>query len=85
MWFGVWSNKEQGVEEEKATEVEDNRRQKSEEKQIRENEDKLRGLESCEALVRSVLTLGNLDNIERRKNMAKSEGPNSDCNIEFFL
>ena len=40
----------------KATEVEDNRRQKYEEKQIRENEDKLRGLESCEALVRSVLT-----------------------------
>ena len=36
--------------------VEDNRRQKSEEKQIRENEDKLRGLESCEALVRSVVT-----------------------------
>ena len=42
----------------KATEVEDNRRQKSEKKQIRENEDKLRGLESCEALVPSVLTFG---------------------------
>ena len=40
----------------KVTEVEDNRRQKSEEKQIRENEDKLRGLEIFEALVRSVLT-----------------------------
>ena len=40
------------------TEVEDNRRQKSEEKKIRENEDKLRGLESCEALVRYVLVFG---------------------------
>ena len=30
-------------------------------------------------------TLGNSDKIERRKNMAKSEGPNSDCNIEIFL
>ena len=40
------------------TEVEENRRQKSEDKQVRENEDKLRGLESCEALVRSILTFG---------------------------
>ena len=39
-------------------EVEENRKQKSEEKQIRENEDKLIGLESCEALVCSVLTFG---------------------------
>ena len=30
-------------------------------------------------------TLGNLDKIERRKNMDKSEGPNSDCNVEIFL
>ena len=30
-------------------------------------------------------TLGTTDKIERRKNMAKSEGPNSDCNIEIFL
>ena len=30
-------------------------------------------------------TIGNSDKIERRKNMAKSEGPNSDCNIEMFL
>ena len=42
----------------RATEDEKNRRRKSEEKQVRENEDKLRGLESCEALVSSVLTFG---------------------------
>ena len=30
-------------------------------------------------------TLGITDKRERRKNMAKSEGPNSDCNIEIFL
>ena len=29
-------------------------------------------------------TLGTMDKIERRKNMAKSEGPNSECNIEIF-
>ena len=29
-------------------------------------------------------TLGTTDKRERRKNMAKSEGPNSDCNIEFL-
>ena len=29
-------------------------------------------------------TLGTTDRRERRKNMAKSEGPNSDCNIEIF-
>ena len=48
------------------TEVEENRRQKYEEKQIRENEDKLRGLESCEALFRSVLTFG-MDHINTLK------------------
>ena len=42
----------------RATKVEENRRQKSEEKQVRDNEDKLRDLESCEALVRSFLTFG---------------------------
>ena len=36
-------------------EAKENRRRKSEEKQVRENEDRLRGLESCEALVHSVL------------------------------
>ena len=30
-------------------------------------------------------TLGTTEKRERRKNMAKSEGPNSDCNIEIFL
>ena len=29
-------------------------------------------------------TLGTTDKRERRKNMAKSEGPNSDCNIKKF-
>ena len=47
-------------------EVEDNRRQKYEEKQIRENKDKLRGLESCEALVRSVFTFG-MDHLNNLK------------------
>ena len=42
----------------RATEVEKNRRHKSEENQVRENEDKLRGIESCEALVCPVLTFG---------------------------
>ena len=46
--------------------MEENRRQKSEEKKVRENEDKLRGLESCEALVRSVLTFG-MENINNLK------------------
>ena len=50
----------------KAKEVEDNRRKKSEEKQIRENEDKLRGLKICEALVRSVLTFV-MDHINKLK------------------
>ena len=35
-------------------------------KQVRENEDRLRGLESCEALVRSVLTFG-MDHINKLK------------------
>ena len=30
-------------------------------------------------------TLGTTDKRERRINMANSEGPNSDCNIEIFL
>ena len=30
-------------------------------------------------------TLGTTDKRERRRNMAKSEGPNSDCNIEKNL
>ena len=32
----------------------------------------------------TVHTLGTTDKRERRKNMAKSEGPNSECNIEIF-
>ena len=43
-------------------EVEEDRRQKYEEEQVRENKDRLRGLESCEALVHSILTIG-MDNI----------------------
>ena len=50
--------REKEEKKKRATEVEENRRQKSEEKQVRENEDKLRGLESCESLVCSVLTFG---------------------------
>ena len=48
-----------GNEEKKkrATEAEENRRQKSEEKQVRENENRLISLKSCEALVFSVLHL----------------------------
>ena len=42
----------------RAKEFEENRRHKYEEKQVRENEDRLRSLESCEDLVRSVLTIG---------------------------
>ena len=30
-------------------------------------------------------TIDTTDKRERRKNMSKSEGPNSDCNIEIFL
>ena len=40
------------------TEAEENRRRKSEEKQVKENEYRLRFLESCESLVRSILTVG---------------------------
>ena len=39
-------------------EAEKNRRRKSEYKQVRENGDRLRGLDICKALVRSVLTFG---------------------------
>ena len=46
--------------------VEENRRQKSEEKQVRENEDRFRVLESCEALVHSVLTI-DMDHINKLK------------------
>ena len=38
------------------TKVEKNRRQKSEDKQVKKNEDKFRGLESCESWVSSILT-----------------------------
>ena len=49
-----------------ATEVEGNRSRKSEENQVKENKDKLRGLESCEALVHSVITIGtyNINNLK---------------------
>ena len=30
-------------------------------------------------------TLGTMDRRGRRRNMAKSKGPNSDCNINFFF
>ena len=50
----------------RATDFEENRRQKSEEKQVRENEDRLRGLDSCEALVLFVLTFG-MDHINKIK------------------
>ena len=33
---------------------------------------------------KTVQTLGTMDKRERRKNMAKSKGPNSDCNNEIF-
>ena len=50
--------REKEEKKKRATEVEENRRYKSEEKQVRKNEDRLRGLESCEALVHSILTIG---------------------------
>ena len=50
----------------RATEAEGNSRQKYEENQVREHEDKLRGLESCETLVCSVLTFG-IDHINNLK------------------
>ena len=58
--------REKEEKKKRATEVEENRRHKYEEKQVRENEDRLRGLESCEALVRSVLTFG-MDHINNLK------------------
>ena len=44
----------------------------------------------CRSLVLNIKpstgqTLVTTDKGGRRKNMAKSEGPNSDCNIEIFL
>ena len=50
--------REKEEKKKRETEVEENRRQKYEEKQVRENEDRLRGIESCEALVCSVFTFG---------------------------
>ena len=50
----------------RATEAEENRRWKSEENQVRENRDRLRGIESFEALVCSVLTFG-MDHIDNLK------------------
>ena len=47
-------------------EAEENRRRKSEEKQVRENKYRLRGLESCEVLVHSVLTF-DMDHINDLK------------------
>ena len=50
----------------RAIEVEESRRKKYEENQVMENKDKLRGLESCEALVCYVLTSG-IDHINTLK------------------
>ena len=50
----------------RATEVEENRRQKSEEKRVRGKEYRLIGIESCEALFRYVLTFG-MDHINNLK------------------
>ena len=50
--------REKDKKKRRATEAEENRRRKSKEKQVRKNEDRLRGLESCEALVHSILTIG---------------------------
>ena len=50
----------------RATGIEENRRQKSEEKQVRENDYRLRDLESCEALVCYVFTFG-MDHINNIK------------------
>ena len=47
-------------------EAEEHRRRKSDEKQVRENGDRLRGLESCGALVHSVLTF-DMDHINKLK------------------
>ena len=50
--------REKGEKKKIYMENEENRRRKNEEKQVRENEDMLRGLESCESLFCSVLTFG---------------------------
>ena len=62
------SDRMRGKEEKKtrAMETEENRRRKTEEKQVRENVNRLRGLESCEALVCSILTFG-MDQINNLK------------------
>ena len=46
--------------------AEENGRRKYEENQVRENEDRLRGLDSCEALVCYVFIFG-MDNINNLK------------------
>ena len=58
--------REQEEKKKRATEVEENRRRESEEKQVMENEDRLRGLESCEDFVHSILTFG-MDHINNLK------------------
>ena len=58
-----------GVKQEKKkrdTEAEENRRRDSEEKQVRENKDRLRFLKSFEALICSVLIFG-MDHINNLK------------------
>ena len=58
--------REKEEKKKRATEVEENRRHKYREKQVRKNNSRLRGLESCEALVHSVLTIG-MDHINNLK------------------
>ena len=47
-------------------EAEKNRRRKSEDNQVMENKERLKGIESCEALVHCVLTFG-MDHINNHK------------------
>ena len=68
---GLESDRMRGKEKKKKkkkreTKVEENIRHKYEEKQVRENKDKLRGLESCEALVHSILAF-EMDHINNIK------------------
>ena len=58
--------KEKDEKKKRETEAEENIILKSEDNQIRENKDRLRGLESCEALAYSVLTFG-MDHINKLK------------------
>ena len=58
--------REKEEKKKRATEDEENKRRKYEYKQVRENKDRLRGLESCEALVCSFLTFG-IDHINNLK------------------